>query len=153
MTVVPQMCGTFSIVPTTHATALDRLSALLRIENSPTVNTSMRIPENLRDAAALVVDELGLATSTTTLTTESLRFELETALWRASLDALYAQDPASRPSLAQTAHALAVAEDSPVAEYPELIEHAAHAIVDRHPTAEPHDVLLWAEALHSAAST
>jgi hypothetical protein len=41
--------------------------------------------------------------------------------------------------------------DGPLAERPELIRRYAEEIVQRHPDAEPEDVLLWAEAREYSA--
>ena len=59
----------------------------------------MRIPVALSAAAALAVDELGLARSTTSLTADALRTTLEAAVLRAALDQHYDEHPdiASRP--------------------------------------------------------
>ncbi len=58
-------------------TAIERLSELLDDGELETSNTSMRIPTALRDAAALAVKELGIASSATSLTTAALRATLE----------------------------------------------------------------------------
>lgn len=126
---------------------LDQINALLDSDDDgSTVNTSMRLPANLRDAAALAVERLGLAPSTTTLTATALRSVLETAVMGAALQAHYHQHPDARPSLAEVALAAAAQDGSPLAEHPELIERAAEEIVARHPDADADDVLLWAEA-------
>jgi hypothetical protein len=54
--------------------------------------------------------------------------------------------------LAERAIAAAELDGSPLARQPELIRRAAAAIVERHPEADPDDVLLWAEALASSAA-
>lgn len=126
---------------------LDQINALLdQDDDGSTVNTSMRLPANLRDAAALAVERLGLAPSTTTLTATALRSVLETAVMGAALEAHYDQHPDARPSLAEVALAAAAQDGSPLAERPELIERAAEEIAARHPDADADDVLLWAEA-------
>lgn len=133
--------------------ALDRLNTLLDADDPATVNTSMRLPVNLRAAAALAVEHLGLASSTTTLTATALRFALETAAMEAALEEHYRQHPATRPSLAQVACALAAQDGSSLAERPELIESAARQVLEKHPDADADDVLLWAEAyLHALSS-
>jgi hypothetical protein len=129
---------------------LDRLNALLDSADETTVNTSMRLPGRLRDAAALAVDKLGLAPSTTALTAAALRQTLETAVMRAALDTHYAAHAGSRPSLAEVAQALAAQEASMLAESPDAIVRAAEELLARHPNAGAHDVLLWAEAQHAA---
>ena len=131
---------------------LDVINGLLDAGDESTVNTSMRLPANLRDAAALAVDELGLAPSTTTLTATALRASLETAVMRAALDAHYEQHPKARPSLADVAVALAELDGSPLARHPELLTRAAHELQERHPEAGPHEVLIWAEAQQVAGA-
>lgn len=125
---------------------LDRLNALLDASDESTVNTSMRLPGNLRDAAALAVDRLKLAPTTTALTAAALRQTLETAVMEAALESHYRTSPGSRPSLAEVAQALAEQDGSPVARLPEAIVRAADEVLARHPEADAHDVLLWAEA-------
>ncbi|MBK5308315.1 MAG: hypothetical protein JJD92_16670 [Frankiaceae bacterium] len=129
---------------------LDRINALLDTDDTSTVNTSMRLPAALRDAAALAVDQLGIAASTTTLTANALRAAVETAVMQAALDAHYTQHPAARPTLAEVALALAAQDDSPLANRSDLLEQAAAAVLERHPAADADDVLLWAEAQQAA---
>ena len=47
---------------------LDEISRLLDADDDATVSISMRLPVALRDAAALAVAHLGVASSTTSLT-------------------------------------------------------------------------------------
>ena len=131
---------------------LDRLNALLGADEAATSNTSMRLPTALRDAAALAVAELGVAASTTSLTAHALRAALETALMQAVLDEHYQQHPGVRPSLAEVALATAEQLGSPLAKRPELLHAAADQLVHRHPHADAHDVLLWAEAQLAATA-
>ena len=131
---------------------LDRINELLDAQGSSTVNTSMRLPTVLRDAAALAVEHLGVAPSTTTLTAAALRSALETAVMEAALGAHYGAYPEARPSLAEVALALAAQDGSPLAERPDLIEQAAADVVARHPDADGDDVLLWAEAQQAATA-
>lgn len=126
--------------------ALDRINALLDADDTATVNTSMRLPAALRDAAAIAVDQLGVATSTTTLTAAALRSVLETAVMQAALDAHYRANPSVRPTLAEVAQATAQQLGSPLADRPDLVRTAAEQLLPRHPDADAHDVLLWAEA-------
>ena len=130
----------------TDLEALDRLNELLDATDDATVNTSMRLPSALRDAAALAVERFGVAPSTTTLTAAALRSALETAAMEAALQAHYRQHPGARPTLAEVALALAVQDGSPLAARPEVIERAAAEVVVGHPGADADDVLLWAEA-------
>lgn len=126
---------------------LDQINALLDSDDDETtVNTSMRLPVNLRDAATLAVEHLGLAPSTTSLTAAALRSALETAIMEAALETHFQQHPAARPSLAEVALAAAAQDGSPLAEQPALVERAAQEIVALHPYASADDVLLWIEA-------
>jgi len=61
---------------------LTRIHELLEQADDETVNTSMRLPAALREAAALAVSELGIAASTTTLAAEALRARLEAIVER-----------------------------------------------------------------------
>ncbi|MGH3371520.1 MAG: hypothetical protein ACRDPR_16135 [Nocardioidaceae bacterium] len=134
----------------TSTEVLDRINELLGTEDSSTVNTSMRLPTALRDAAALAVEHLGVAPSTTTLTAAALRSALETAVMEAALQAHFRDHPDARPSLAEAALALAAQDGSPLAGRPEVIERAAADVVVRRPGADADDVLLWAEAQQAA---
>jgi hypothetical protein len=125
---------------------LDRINALLDADDDATVNTSMRLPAALRDAAALAVRHLGVASSTTTLTAAALRDALHTAVMAAALEAHFRQHPDARPSLAEVAQALAAQDGSSLAERPDLLERAAEQVIARRPDADADDVLLWAEA-------
>lgn len=125
---------------------LDEINRLLDAGGDGTVNTSMRLPVALRDAAALAVRHLGAADSTTSLTAVALRRLLETAVMEAALEAHFAEHPHARPSLAEVALALAAQDGSPLAGRSELIESAAAQVLARHPEADADAVLLWAEA-------
>lgn len=125
---------------------LDEINRLLDEDDSSTVNTSMRLPKNLRDAAALAVDGLGAAPSTTTMTANALRRALEAIAMETALALHYDEHPRTRPSLAEVARALAAQDGSPLADRPDLISSAAEAVLARHPDADADDVLLWAEA-------
>lgn len=131
---------------------LTRIHELLERADDETVNTSMRLPAALREAAALAVSELGIAASTTTLAAEALRARLEAIVVEAALADHYERHPEARPSLAELAIAAAELDGNPVAQQPALIRRAAEAIVERHPDADADDVLLWAEALASSAA-
>jgi hypothetical protein len=126
--------------------AIDQIQRLLDAGEGATVNTSMRLPTSLRQAAALAVAHLGVAASTTSLTVAALRRVLETAVMEAALQAHYRQHPEAEPSLAEVALALAAQDRSPLASEPELIERAAAEVAARRPGADADDVLLWAEA-------
>lgn len=126
--------------------AVERISLLLGSDMEPTSNTSMRIPTALRDAAALAVRELGVAPSTTALTSAALRAALEAVVMQAVLDDHYEQHPAARPDLGDLAIAAAELDGHPLATDPDRLRRAAAEILARHPDADPADVLLWAEA-------
>lgn len=130
----------------TDLAVLDQINHLLDATDASTVNTSMRLPATLRDAAALAVEHLGVASSTTTLTAGALRSALETAVMAAALEAHYRRYPDAKPSLAEVALALAAQDGSPLADRMDLIEGAAAEVSARHPDADADDVLLWAEA-------
>src|SRR5215471_8433975 len=127
-------------------TVIERISDLLDDGGLETSNTSMRIPTALRDAAALAVRELGVASSTTALTSAALRAALEAVVMQAVLDDHYERHPNARPDLGDLAIAAAELDGHPLAAEPERIRQAAAEISARHPSADPEDVLLWAEA-------
>lgn len=130
---------------------LDEIRRLLDAPDDETVNTSMRVPRHLRDAAALAVAHLGAAASTTTLTVSALRDALETTVMEAALRLHYEAHPEVRPPLAEVALALAEQDGSPLAARPDLIGAAAAAVLERRPSAGADDVLLWAEAQQAVA--
>jgi hypothetical protein len=130
----------------TDSTAIERINELLEVGGSQTSNTSMRIPTALRDAAALAVAELGVAPSTTALTSAALRSTLEAVVMQAVLDDHYAHHPEARPSLGDLAVAAAELDGHPLAAQPARLRRAAAEISERHPGATADDVLLWAEA-------
>ena len=132
--------------------AVERISALLDAEESPTSNTSMRLPAALRDAAALAVAELDVAPSATALTAAALRAMLEAIVMQAALDQHYQHYPQARPDLGDLAIAAAQLDGHPLAAQPERLRQAAAEITANHPAATPDDVLLWAEAraMHAA---
>jgi hypothetical protein len=70
-TIVPRGRGT--VTPMVELAVLDEINRLLDTDGDATVNTSMRLPSALRDAAALAVRHLGVADSTTSLTAAALR--------------------------------------------------------------------------------
>jgi hypothetical protein len=131
---------------------LDEIVRLLDADDHETTNTSMRLPVTLRDAAALVVDHLGIAASATTLTAVALRQALETAVLEAALAAHVARHPHARPSAVDVALALAEQEGSPLATRPDALRRAARQLADRRPDASPADILLWAEAQQAVAA-
>jgi hypothetical protein len=132
---------------------IDRINELLDSTDPETVNTSMRIPKALREAAALAVSELGVAPSATVLAANALRTMLEGVVMTAVLERHFEECPELRPTLADMAIAAAELDGNPLAQRPELIRRAAAEVHRRHPDAYPEDVLLWAEALESRAAT
>jgi hypothetical protein len=110
----------------------------------------MRLPANLREAAAIAVEQLGVAPSTTMLTAAALRSVLDVLVKQAALDEHYRQHPSARPTLAEVALALAAQDGSPLAEQQEVVAAAAQQVLERHPDADADDVLLWAEAQQAA---
>ena len=136
----------------TNYQVIDRINELLDSTDDQTVNTSMRIPSALRDAAALAVNELDLAPSTTVLTANALRVALEAAVMQAVLDRHFQEYPDARPTLADLAIAAAELDGHPLAGQPDLLRQSAAEVEQRHPAAGPEDVLLWAEARTSAAA-
>lgn len=133
--------------------AITRLNELLDQPSDETVGTSMRLSTALRDAAAIAVRDLGVASSVTELTADALRRRLEAVAMQAALDAHYAEHPQSRPTLADLAIAAAQIDGNPLADQPKLIRRAAAAVAEAHPDEADADmVLLWAEALASVAA-
>ena len=129
---------------------LRRLIELLDEVGEETVNTSVRLPVRLRDAAA-VAAEMGLASSTTELTVRGLRDTLEAFTQRAVLDAHYRAHPEARPDLAEVALAAAEIDGNPLADRPDLIRRAATEIRAIKDDPAPDDVLLYAAGLAAAA--
>lgn len=130
---------------------LARLLDLLDSAESSTVGTSVRLPANLRDAAALAT-KMGLAGSTTDLTVNGLRETLEAFAQRAVLDEHYRRRPDVRPSLAEVALAAAELVGSPLAARGDLIERAAVDVAALKDDPSPDDVLLYAAGLAAAAA-
>lgn len=130
---------------------MKRLLDLLEATGSDTVNTSVRLPAPLRDAAALAAT-MGLAGSTTELTVKGLRDTLEAFAQRAVLDAHYRSYPQARPDLADVALAAAEIDANPLADRPELIRRAAEAVRRLKDNPDPDDVLLYAAGLADAAA-
>ena len=129
-----------------------RLLDLLDSESDgETVGTSIRLPVNLREAAALAAD-LGLARSTSELTVGGLRDVLASFAQRAILEEHYRVHPDARPDLAEVALAAAELDANPLVDRPDLIERAAREITMVHPGASADDVLLYAAGLASAVA-
>jgi hypothetical protein len=130
---------------------LKKLLDLLDQDDDERVGTSMRLPVNLREAAALAV-EMGFGTSTTDLTVDSLRHKLEAFADLALLEAHYTKHPSARPDLAEVALAMAELDGNPLAERPDLLRRAATDIVGIKPDADADDVLLYAAGLAAAVA-
>jgi hypothetical protein len=133
----------------TREEAIDRINELLDSTDPATVNTSMRIPKALREAAALAVSELDVAPSATILAANALRMFLQGTVVLAALELHFEEYPEARPTLAELALAAAESDGNPLAERPDLIERSAVEVERRHPGASFEDVLLWAEAVES----
>lgn len=129
---------------------LQRLLDLLDAGGDETVGTSVRLPVNLRDAAAVAAD-LGLVASTSELTVRGLRNALEAFAQRALLDAHYADHPQARPELADVALAAAELDGNPLVDRPDLIRRAAEEVRRLRRDPSPDDVLLYAAGLAAAA--
>ncbi len=130
---------------------LQQLLDLLDGVSEETVNTSVRLPSQLRDAAALAA-RMGLASTTTELAVRGLRDTLDAFAQRAVLDAHYAANPEDRPSLAEVALAAAEIDGNPLADHPELVRQAAAAVRELKDDAGPDDVLLFAAGLAAASA-
>jgi hypothetical protein len=121
---------------------------LLASSRDETVGTSVRIPIDLRDAAAIAA-ELGLADSITELTVRGLRDKLDAVANRAILEEHYRQYPEARPTLAEVALAGAYIDGNPLKDRPDLIERAAAEILAVNDDPDPDDVLHYAAGLAS----
>ena len=117
----------------TREVAIDRINELLRSANPETVDSPMRIPKALREAAALAVKELGVPPSATVTAANALRNVLEGAVTLAALELHYEQYPEFRPSLADLAVVAAESDGNPLAQRPELIRRYADEVKLRHP--------------------
>jgi hypothetical protein len=128
-----------------------RLLALLDSVDAETVGTSVRLPANLRDAAALAAD-MGLTASTTEVTVRGLRDALEAFAQRAVLDAHYRSHPGVQPDLAEIALAAAEIDGSPLAGRSDLVRRAAVEVAALKDAPTPDDVLLYAAGLQAAVA-
>lgn len=132
--------------------AHQQLVRLLGSVNEETVNTSVRFPVRLREAAGIAAKHLGIAQSTSALTVEALRRLLEQTAFDVGLELFFEASPDSRPTLAEVSSALAVLEGWEFAGQEDEIAKAADEVLSRHPDAEPRDVLLWLEAQKAFAA-
>jgi hypothetical protein len=138
--------------------ALDELNRLIDADaaesdaGTEVVHTALRLSAPLRAAVTLAVEHFGAAPSVVAMAPSTLRRHLETLALEAALHVHCREHRKARPSLAEIAHALAVQDGSPLAQRPDLLAAAASAVVERHPTADADDVLLWAQAQLAATS-
>lgn len=121
---------------------------LLASSREETVGTSVRIPIDLRDAAAIAA-ELGLADSITELAVGGLRDKLDAIAQRTALDEHYREHPEARPTLAEVALATAQLDGNPLKDRPELIERAVAEIMKVQKDPTPDDVLVFAAGFAS----
>ena len=135
--------------PDSEQPQLDRFLDLLHSSDEATAGTSIRLPENLREAASLAA-EMGYAVSLTELTVKGLRDVLEAISWRVVLDEHYRRNPQARPSLIEVAKAAAAIDDNPIAEEPDLIEQAAAWVAEHRSGANADDVLWLAMGMSLA---
>jgi hypothetical protein len=122
---------------------LARMVELLASSRDETVGTSVRIPIDLRDAAAIAA-ELGLADSITELTVRGLRDKLDAIAQRVALDEHYGEHPEARPTLAEVALATAELDGNPLKDRPDLIERSAASMLALKKEPSPDDVLHYA---------
>lgn len=117
---------------------------------SRSIATSVRLPEDLQQAAKAAVDH-GLARSLTELLVDGLRDRLvalanedqdlaDRAAVKAALEEHYAEYPEVRPTLAEVAMAGALLDGHPAVGHPDLIERA---VADLGEDAHFEDVLHW----------
>jgi hypothetical protein len=128
---------------------LQRLLDLLDASEGPTAGTSVRLPRNLREAAAVAV-ELGLAPTTTDLAVKGLRDVLESFAQRLVLEEHYRAHPEARPSLYELGRVAAELDGSPLAQRLDLLRLAADHVAVTRPDATGDDVLLFAEGMDLA---
>lgn len=130
---------------------LTKILDLLDTTDANTVGTSVRLPANLRAAAALAA-EMGLGATASEIGVRGLRDALEALAQRAVLDAHYQRHPEARPDLAEVALAAAQIDGNPLAESPDLIRRAAHELGGIRERASADDVLMYAAGLASAVA-
>lgn len=128
-----------------------RLLDLLDTTDANTVGTSVRLPANLREAAALAA-EMGLGATASEIGVRGLRDALEALAQRAVLDDHYQRHPEARPDLAEVALAAAQIDGNPLAESPDLIRRAARELAGIRDGATADDVLMYAAGLASAVA-
>lgn len=131
-------------------------------EAAPAVQTSVRVPASLHEAATEVVDA-GWAPSITDLVNTGLRTSLgsiaESAAEQEELESVwqalaehYAEHPEAEPSLATIVKAAAQQDGHSAAEHPDLIVAAIEDLGDDDVFVE--DVLAWVKgALHASEAS
>lgn len=114
------------------------------------VNVTVNLPANLRDAAAIAVDEMDAASCIADLLEIALREYLESVM--IPEHQVDKRDKVVVPNLSLARDTAAYAEQirSPFACDTEGIWQAAYDIINVHPGATPSDVLLWMQAQHMA---
>jgi hypothetical protein len=123
---------------------LDRLLDLLDADDADrSAGTSVRLPANLREAAALAT-EMGLVGSTSELTATGLRAALDALANEAILEGHFREHPGCRPDLADQAMMAAAFDSDPLAARPDLIRSAAEAVAKLRDDPSPEDVLIYA---------
>jgi hypothetical protein len=133
---------------------LDDLFALLAQldDDGPTVVSSVRAPAALKDALKVAV-QLGLDETANEATVRALRDRLEVFAQRHALDAHYVEHPEAQPTLAEIAQAAAELDGDPLAAEPTLLYRAAKELTAARPAASADDVLVYATALRSLATS
>jgi hypothetical protein len=130
---------------------LGQLIDLLDRTGAETAGMSIRLPANLRDAAALA-SEMGFAESTTELTVRGIRDALDACAQRAILDEHYRSHPEVGPDLAEIALAAAELDGNALASRPDVIGRAAEDVMSLRNDPTPYDVLLYAAGVAAASA-
>ena len=130
---------------------LDLLEAAQAGSDNAATGTSVRLPNALKDAAALA-SELGLAESASELIARGLHGALVDVAQRAVLDEHYRAHPQARPDLAEVTIALADIDGNPLGSNPRMIRRAISHLraAGREPT--PDEVLLFTAGLVAGAA-
>ena len=126
------------------------IGRLLMSTKGGAVSVTVNVPMNLRDAAAIAVDELGSGDSIADLMIKALREYLETVVVIEMLDEDLELEVNPEPPLAEATLSLAQQLRSPFACDLNEIFVAANEVVRILPQATPSHVLLWLQAQHVA---
>lgn len=126
------------------------IARLLSGASQGRVNVTVSLSTNLRDAAAIAVDELGAGSCIADLLVRALREYLESVMIPETQ--LEEHDEVIVPNLSLARDTATYAEQiqSPFACDIEGIWQAAYDVIHLHPGATPSDVLLWLQAQHVA---